>query len=137
MLVSFKWLEDYVSLPVTPEELAEKITRSGIEVDGIHRKGQDFDHLVAGRVLKCERHPNADKLTVCLVDIGEGEPVQIVCGAKKRRPGTGGDRRQAGGEIAQSGKNQKSQIPRRGIERHDLLLAGARIRRQGRAERIR
>ena len=121
MLVSFKWLEDYVSLPVTPEELAEKITRSGIEVDGIHRKGQDFDHLVAGRVLKCERHPNADKLTVCLVDIGEGEPVQIVCGAKNVAPGQGVIVAKPGAKLPNQVKIKKAKF--RGVESNGMICS--------------
>ncbi|RKO63491.1 phenylalanine--tRNA ligase subunit beta [Caldibacillus debilis] len=121
MLVSFKWLEDYVSLPVTPEELAEKITRSGIEVDGIHRKGQDFDHLVAGRVLKCERHPNADKLTVCLVDIGEGEPVQIVCGAKNVAPGLGVIVAKPGAKLPNQVKIKKAKF--RGVESNGMICS--------------
>ncbi|MBY6271001.1 MAG: phenylalanine--tRNA ligase subunit beta [Bacillaceae bacterium] len=121
MQVSFKWLEDYVSLPVTPEELAEKITRSGIEVDGIHRKGQDFDHLVAGRVLKCERHPNADKLTVCLVDIGEGEPVQIVCGAKNVAPGQGVIVAKPGAKLPNQVKIKKAKF--RGVESNGMICS--------------
>ncbi|WP_020153722.1 phenylalanine--tRNA ligase subunit beta [Caldibacillus debilis] len=121
MLVSFKWLEDYVSLPVTPEELAEKITRSGIEVDGIHLKGQDFDHLVAGRVLKCERHPNADKLTVCLVDIGEGEPVQIVCGAKNVAPGQGVIVAKPGAKLPNQVKIKKAKF--RGVESNGMICS--------------
>jgi phenylalanyl-tRNA synthetase beta chain len=121
MLVSFKWLEDYVSLPVTPEELAEKITRSGIEVDGIHRKGRDFDHLVAGRVLKCERHPNADKLTVCLVDIGEGEPVQIVCGAKNVAPGQGVIVAKPGAKLPNQVKIKKAKF--RGVESNGMICS--------------
>lgn len=121
MLVSFKWLEDYVSLPVTPEELAEKITRSGIEVDGIHRKGQDFDHLVAGRVLKCERHPNADKLTVCLVDVGEGEPVQIVCGAKNVAPGQGVIVAKPGAKLPNQVKIKKAKF--RGVESNGMICS--------------
>lgn len=82
MLVSYKWLQDYVDLNgVTATELAEKITRSGIEVDGIEQLSQGVKGVVVGHVLECERHPEADKLNKCLVNIGEEEPVQIICGA--------------------------------------------------------
>ncbi|MFT4415102.1 phenylalanine--tRNA ligase subunit beta [Fredinandcohnia humi] len=82
MFVSYKWLQDYVDLAgVTAEELAEKITRSGIEVEGVDLLGEGISGIVVGHVLECEQHPNADKLNKCLVDIGEGEPVQIICGA--------------------------------------------------------
>ena len=82
MLVSYKWLNSYVDLSdVTPEELAEKITRSGIEVDDIEKKSAQLKKIVVGHVLECVDHPNSDHLHICQVDIGEGEPVQIICGA--------------------------------------------------------
>ena len=82
MLVSYKWLQDYVDLTgVSAVELAEKITRSGIEVDGIEQLSKGVKGIVVGHVLECGQHPEADKLSKCLVDIGESEPVQIICGA--------------------------------------------------------
>ncbi len=82
MLVSYNWLKDYVDLNgVSATELAEIITRSGIEVDGIHQLSKGLSGIVVGEVLKCEPHPQADKLKICLVNIGEEEPTQIICGA--------------------------------------------------------
>ncbi|MGG1291492.1 phenylalanine--tRNA ligase subunit beta [Bacillus smithii] len=82
MLVSLKWLQDYVDLSgISAKDLAEKITRSGIEVESVEIPGEHIKNVVIGHVLKCEKHPAADKLNKCLVDIGEGEPVQIICGA--------------------------------------------------------
>ncbi|AVB08615.1 phenylalanine--tRNA ligase subunit beta [Bacillus velezensis] len=82
MFVSYKWLEDYVDLQgIDPAVLAEKITRAGIEVEGIEYKGEGVKGVVIGHVLEREQHPNADKLNKCLVDIGAEEPVQIICGA--------------------------------------------------------
>lgn len=82
MLVSYKWLQDYVDLTgVSPQDLADKITKSGIEVDGVEVLNEGLKGLVIGHVLEREQHPNADKLSKCLVDIGEEEPVQIICGA--------------------------------------------------------
>jgi phenylalanyl-tRNA synthetase beta chain len=82
MFVSYKWLENYVDLSgVTPEDLAERITRSGIEVEGVERIGAEIKNVVVGHVLECEQHPDADKLNICQVEVGEEEPVQIICGA--------------------------------------------------------
>jgi len=82
MLVSYKWLNSFVDLKgISPEELAEKITRSGIEVEGVEVKSSKITNIVVGHVLSCEKHPDADKLNKCLVDLGEEEPVQIICGA--------------------------------------------------------
>jgi phenylalanyl-tRNA synthetase beta chain len=83
MKVSYKWLSEYVDLSgVTPEELAEKLTRGGIEVDSVEHQDQGLDQVVAGLVLACEKHPDAEKLNVCKVNAGTGEELQIVCGAK-------------------------------------------------------
>lgn len=82
MFVSYKWLEDYVDLEgIQPDELAEKITRSGIEVEAVEYKGEGIKGVVVGHVIEREQHPNADKLNKCLVDIGEDAAVQIICGA--------------------------------------------------------
>ena len=82
MLVSLNWLKKYVDIDgIDPEELAEKITKSGIEVDGIEYIGESDLNVVVGHVETCEKHPNADKLNVCMVDVGEGESLQIICGA--------------------------------------------------------
>lgn len=85
MLISLNWLQKYVDFSGNqPEELAEKITKSGIEVDGIHVVGKPSKGVVTGYVTSCEKHPDADKLNVCKVDIGS-ETLQIVCGAPNIR----------------------------------------------------
>lgn len=82
MFVSYKWLQDYVDLSGIPaEELAEKITRSGIEVEGVEVLNEGMSGVVVGHVLEKEQHPNADKLNKCLVGTGGENPVQIICGA--------------------------------------------------------
>lgn len=81
MQVSINWLNKYVDTSsYTAEELAEKITKSGIEVEGVHYVGQPLENVVVGYVKSKEQHPNADKLSVCQVDVGN-ESLQIVCGA--------------------------------------------------------
>lgn len=83
MKVSYQWLTEYIDLSeVTAAELAEKLTRSGIEVDTVECRNKGINHVVVGEVLTCEKHPNADKLKVCTVDVGQAEMLQIVCGAK-------------------------------------------------------
>ncbi|MCI2773308.1 phenylalanine--tRNA ligase subunit beta [Staphylococcus petrasii] len=81
MLISNEWLKDYVDAGVSVEDLAERITRTGIEVDDIIDYTKDIKNLVVGYVQSKEKHPDADKLNICQVDIGEEEAVQIVCGA--------------------------------------------------------
>ena len=83
MLVSLNWLKNYVDFgDLTAEQLGEKITKSGIEVDGIeYIVSETSSHTVVGYVEECEQHPNADKLKLCQVNVGEEENLQIICGA--------------------------------------------------------
>ena len=84
MKISLDWLKQYINFTDTPEEIAEILTQTGLEVEGIEKYEEiqgSLKGLVIGKVLTCEKHPNADKLSKTLVDIGENEPVPIVCGA--------------------------------------------------------
>ncbi|NGQ94448.1 phenylalanine--tRNA ligase subunit beta [Brevibacillus sp. SYP-B805] len=82
MKVSYQWLSDYVDLSdITPHELAEKLTRSGIEVEAVEPRNLGVSHVVVGYVKERSKHPDADRLSVCIVDAGQGEDLQIVCGA--------------------------------------------------------
>lgn len=83
MNVSYKWLEQYIDLTdITAEQLAEKMTRGGIEIDIVEARNKGVEGVVVGYVKSKEKHPDADKLNVCKVDVGTGEELQIVCGAK-------------------------------------------------------
>ncbi|MCX6779373.1 MAG: phenylalanine--tRNA ligase subunit beta [Candidatus Magasanikbacteria bacterium] len=81
MFVSLNWLKNYVTLPTgtTPQEVALKLTMSTVEVDGVEEQGKNLEGIVVGKILEVAGHPNADKLKVCQVDLGD-KKVQIVCG---------------------------------------------------------
>lgn len=81
MKISIQWLSDYVDTTWSPETIADRLTMSGLEVESVESIGPTFDGIVVGRVLDVARHPQADRLTVCSVDLGSESPVQIVCGA--------------------------------------------------------
>ncbi|KIQ93499.1 Phenylalanine--tRNA ligase beta subunit [Anoxybacillus thermarum] len=82
MFVSYRWLQQYVDLTgITAKQLADRITKAGIEVESVEVRNKGIQGVVIGHVIEREQHPNADKLSKCFVDIGEGEPVQIICGA--------------------------------------------------------
>ncbi|ACK73115.1 phenylalanyl-tRNA synthetase, beta subunit [Gloeothece citriformis PCC 7424] len=85
MRISVNWLRELVDVTLTPEELAETLTIAGIEVEDIEDRRQLADGVVIGKILKREQHPNADKLSVCEVDIGGESPSTIVCGAPNAR----------------------------------------------------
>lgn len=80
MLASIKWLKDYVDFKETPGELADMLTMAGVPVEAIDELGKDINNIVTGKILAVAQHPNADKLSVCTVDIGK-EVVTIVTGA--------------------------------------------------------
>ena len=88
MNVSYRWLSDYIDLSgITAQELAEMMTRGGIEIDSVPSRNAGVSGVVVGYVKKREKHPDADKLSVCTVDAGTGEDLRIVCGA----PNVGAD----------------------------------------------
>lgn len=83
MYLSLNWLKDLVNIPktVTPEELGAKLTNYTVEVEKISKQAARFDKVVVGRILEVKKHPNADRLNLTKVDVGEKEPLAIVCGA--------------------------------------------------------
>src|SRR5665213_2556002 len=87
MRISLNWLSEYISIPFEPAELAERLTMLGLEIEAIERLGERWDNIVVGEVLEVSPHPNADKLRLTRVSVGEGEPLRIVCGAPNVRTG--------------------------------------------------
>jgi tRNA-binding EMAP/Myf-like protein len=88
MKLSLKWLRDFVDYQGAPDELAHLLTFAGVEVEGIHTRGAAIDQVVVAAILDSKQHPNADRLSVCHVDDGSGQPPrQIVCGAKNYKVG--------------------------------------------------
>lgn len=85
MRISLNWLNDLVSVDLTPEALAEALTMAGFEVEDIEDRRAWADGVVVGRVLERRPHPDAEKLSVCTVEIGQGAPSTIVCGAANVR----------------------------------------------------
>lgn len=86
MRLPISWLKEYVDFNDTPQGLAAKLTLSGTEVEGIETVGGTFEGVVVGEILRVEKHPNADKLTLCTVNTGAAE-VTVVCGAPNARTG--------------------------------------------------
>ena len=84
MNISYNWLKEYVDFDLTPDEVAAALTSIGLETGSVEEvqtiKG-GLEGLVIGEVLTCEAHPNSDHMHVTTVNLGQGEPVQIVCGA--------------------------------------------------------
>ena len=85
MKISEHWLRDWVNPTVSGEQLAEQLTMAGLEVDSVEPAAESFNDVVIGKVVQLEQHPNADRLRVATVDVGQSEHLQIVCGAPNVR----------------------------------------------------
>ena len=81
MNLSMRWLRDYTDITVTPKEFSDGMTMSGSKVEGYETEAAEVTNVVVGKILTIEKHPDADKLVVCQVEVGKDEPVQIVTGA--------------------------------------------------------
>lgn len=82
MQISLSWLKSYVDIDVPVEELCDKMVMSGFEVESMEDLSKTMDNVVVGKILKLEKHPDADKLQICQIDVGKEEPVQIITGAQ-------------------------------------------------------
>ena len=125
MKVSMKWLKQYADIPVTPEEYESRMVMTGTGVEGVEPIAPDLENVVVGRVLTCRAHENSDHLHVCTVDVGEGEPLQIVCGAPNVKEGilvpvAKIGARLPGGIVIKKGKL-------RGVESQGMLCSGPEI----------
>src|SRR4028118_1771042 len=87
MKFSLSWLKDHLDTPATLDEIATTLTRIGLEVEGIEDNAAVLAPYRVASVVSAVQHPNADRLRVCMVDTGEGDPIQVVCGAPNARTG--------------------------------------------------
>src|SRR5437016_3394693 len=125
MKFSVNWLREFVELPPSVDGLAELLTMSGVEIEGIEKRGTDFDHVVVAQVTESKPHPNADRLTVCVVDDGSGTKRQIVCGAKNYRVGDKVSLALPGAELTGGLKIRASKL--RGVESEGMLCSAKEL----------
>ncbi|SFV80194.1 Phenylalanyl-tRNA synthetase beta chain [hydrothermal vent metagenome] len=125
MNISTSWLREWVNPSVEDEVLAESLTMAGLEVDGIAPVAPQFEKVVVGRVVKCEKHPDADKLNLCQVDVGEGENLQIICGAKNVRENLNVVVATVGAKLPNGLKIKKAKL--RGVESFGMICSEAEL----------
>jgi len=87
MKFTLSWLKDHLDTDASLDAILTKLTALGLEVEGVEDRSKELAPFVIGHVLSADQHPNADKLRLCLVDVGSGAPVQVVCGAPNARTG--------------------------------------------------
>ena len=125
MKVSMKWLKQYADIPVTPAEYEDRMVMTGTGVEGTEELGKDLENVVVGRVLTCRDHENSDHLHVCTVDVGEGEPLQIVCGAPNVKEGILVPVAKIGAKLPGGIVIKKGKL--RGVESQGMLCSGPEI----------
>src|SRR5436305_5361940 len=121
MKTSLNWLREFVELPPTVEALCDLLTMAGVEVEGVETRGAAFDKVVVAQILESAQHPNADRLSVCKVDDGSGEPKQIVCGAKNYKVGDKVPLAQAGAVLPGDFKIKVGKL--RGVESQGMMCS--------------
>lgn len=124
MKVTYNWLKEYVNIPLTAEELAEKLTRSGFEVEEICYQNQHLHDVVVGKILKIEKHPQADRLVVCQVDIGE-KTTQIITAATNVFEGALVPVSLPGADLVNGVKIQPTKM--RGVESNGMFCSGEEL----------
>ena len=87
MKFSLSWLKEHLGGDADLKTVTDTLTRVGLEVEDVEDKAGDLSAFIVGHILEAKRHPNADKLQVCMVDVGKGAPLQVVCGAPNARQG--------------------------------------------------
>src|SRR3954465_10447619 len=85
MKFTFSWLREHLDTDASVQQIADKLTMIGLEVEKIEDKAKALAPFTIARVIEAKQHPNADRLRVCMVDTGAGDPVQVVCGAPNAR----------------------------------------------------
>jgi len=120
MLVPLQWLRDYVDFDLTAEQVAERLTVAGLEVESIDTIGEPTPLIVVGKILSIDKHPNADKLVVCKVDVGD-EVKTIVCGASNMKVGDKVPTALVGAEM--SGGFRIEKRPLRGVESEGMMCS--------------
>ncbi len=121
MKFSEKWLREWVNPDIDTETLAHQLTMSGLEVEAIEPVAAEFEKIVVAEVLSVEAHPDADKLRVCKVNIGNNEPLSIVCGAANVRAGLKTPAALVGAKLPDGLKIKKSKL--RGVPSHGMLCS--------------
>jgi len=125
MLVSLKWIRDYVDINVPADELASRLTLAGLAVDAVENRGENISNVITGKILNIEPHPNADRLVICEIDAGQAENLRIVTGATNVRVGQVVPVALEGAHLAGGIVIKKAKL--RGVESRGMLCSGQEL----------
>jgi len=123
MIISLSWLKNHLDTKANFNQLAERLTEIGLEVENIKSSNANLDNFIVCKIVKSQKHPNADQLKLCEVDIGSGNLVKVVCGAQNARDGLFAVYAPPGATIPKT--NMKLKVAKiRGIKSHGMLCSG-------------
>jgi len=123
MITSLSWLKNHLTTKANLNQVVERLTEIGLEVENIKSSNGNLDNFIICKIIKSQKHPNADKLKLCDVDIGTGNLVTTVCGAQNARDGLFSDYAPPGTLIPKT--NRKLKVAKiRGVESHGMLCSG-------------
>lgn len=125
MKISEQWLAEWVPAGLDTQTLAHRLTMAGLEVDGIEPAAPAFSYVVVGEIIDCAPHPDADKLSLCRVNDGTGEPLQVVCGAPNARAGLRAPFARVGGELPDGMRIKRAKL--RGQESFGMLCSAREL----------
>lgn len=124
MRIPLAWLSEWIDLP-EQRALEERLTEAGVEIEGVERSGPDLSEVRVGRVLERDRHPQADRLSLCKVDVGDAEPLAIVCGAPNVAAGQKVAVARPGVTLPDGTRLKKSKI--RGVVSHGMICSAREL----------
>jgi len=126
MKFPISWLQDYVDIADVPlDTLCNDLTMLGLEIESIEEMGAEIQHIKVGLIKDIQPHPDADKLSVCTTDVGEDEPLTIVCGAKNMKPGDKVPTAIVGAMLPGGHKIKKGKL--RGVESHGMMCSAKEL----------
>jgi len=124
MIISEQWLRDWIRVDLSAQEIADCLTNAGLEVDGVQTVSEPIDNLLVGRVLTVEKHPDADRLNLTTVDVGE-QVLDIVCGASNVRPELLVAVAMVGAKLPNGLKIKQAKV--RGAKSHGMLCSASEL----------
>jgi phenylalanyl-tRNA synthetase beta chain len=125
------WLREFCNPPLSTEQLAETLTMAGLEVEELKPVAPPFSQVVVGEIIEVVQHPNADRLRVCQVDVGQGRPLTVVCGAPNARVGIKVPCALVGAELppGEDGKPFLIKVGKlRGVESQGMLCSARELK---------
>ncbi|HXM31796.1 MAG TPA: phenylalanine--tRNA ligase subunit beta, partial [Xanthobacteraceae bacterium] len=126
MKFTLSWLKEHLDTDASLEEIVDKLTMIGLEVERVEDKAKELAPFTVARVVSAEKHPNAERLKVCMVETGDGQPVQVVCGAPNARAGMMAVFARPGTHIPATGLDLKVGVIR-GVESRGMLVSAREI----------